>query len=80
MIRADKAFLLFLVSAVLAYLVYVSYETVLPITAVESHGLSPSTWGFLVIINPALVTFLQLRLTRRVSTSRPRRSSRSRCC
>ena len=33
---------------------------------VDSHGLSPSTWGFLVIINPALVTFFQLRLTRRV--------------
>jgi predicted MFS family arabinose efflux permease len=65
-IRQDKAFLLFLVSGVLAYLVYVSYETVLPITAVDSHGLSPSTWGFLVIINPALVTFFQLRLTRRV--------------
>ena len=65
-IRQDKAFLLFLVSGMLAYLVYVSYETVLPITAVDSHGLSPSTWGFLVIINPALVTFFQLRLTRRV--------------
>ena len=63
----DRPFLLFLLSGMLAYLVYVSYETVLPISAVDSHGLSPSTWGFLVIINPAMVTFLQLRLTRRVA-------------
>jgi predicted MFS family arabinose efflux permease len=65
-IRRDKAFLLFLVSGALAFIVYVSYETVLPITAVDTHGLSASTWGFLVIINPALVTFFQLRLTRRL--------------
>ena len=66
-IRRDRAFLLFLVSGALAYLVYVAYETVLPISAVQTHGLSPSTWGFLVIINPAMVTFLQLRLTRRLT-------------
>jgi predicted MFS family arabinose efflux permease len=66
-IRRDRVFLLFLVSAALAWLVYVAYETVLPISAVQTHGLSPSTWGFLVIINPAMVTFLQLRLTRRVA-------------
>jgi predicted MFS family arabinose efflux permease len=66
-IRADRPFLLFLVSGALAYLVYVSYETVLPISAVATHGLSPSAWGFLVILNPALVTLFQLRLTRRVA-------------
>lgn len=66
-IRKDKPFLLFLVSSALAYLIYLSYETVLPISAVDTHGLSPSTWGFLVIINPALVTFFQLRLTRRLA-------------
>ena len=65
-IRRDRAFLLFLVSGALAYLVYVAYETVLPVSAVDTHGLAPSTWGFLVIINPAMVTFFQLRLTRRV--------------
>jgi MFS family permease len=63
-IRVDHAFLLFLVSGALAYLVYVAYETVLPISAVKSHGLSPSTWGFIVIINPVLVTLFQLRVTR----------------
>jgi predicted MFS family arabinose efflux permease len=66
-IRRDRAFLLFLVSGSLAYLVYVAYEAVLPISAVQTHGLAPSTWGFLVIINPLMVTLLQLRLTRRLS-------------
>jgi MFS family permease len=63
-IRRDRAFLLFLVSGALAYLVYVAYETVLPISAVKVHHLAPSTWGFIVIINPVLVTLLQLRVTR----------------
>jgi predicted MFS family arabinose efflux permease len=63
-IRRDAAFLLFLLSGGLAYLVYVAFETVLPISAVDTHGLSPSVWGFIVIINPALVTLFQLRLTR----------------
>jgi len=67
-IRRDRPFLLFFVSGSLAYLVYVAFETVLPIAAVESYGLAPATWGFLVVINPALVTLCQLRLTRRVAS------------
>ena len=66
-IARDRVFLLFLLSGMLAYLVYVAYEVALPISLTDTHGISPATWGFLVIINPALVTFLQLRLTRRVS-------------
>jgi predicted MFS family arabinose efflux permease len=66
-IRRDTAFLLFLLSSALAYLVYVAYEVVLPISAVQTHGLAPAAWGFLVIINPALVTFGQVRLTRATS-------------
>jgi predicted MFS family arabinose efflux permease len=62
-IRRDHAFLLFLFSSVLAFLVYVGYETVLPIAAVQSYGLAPSTWGFIVIIPPVLVAILQLRVT-----------------
>ena len=61
-IRRDHVFLLFLLSGGLAYLTYVAYETVLPISAVNTHGISPSTWGFLVIINPACVTLFQLRV------------------
>jgi predicted MFS family arabinose efflux permease len=67
-IARDRPFLLFLVSAAFAWLVYVAFETVLPISLVSSHGYSSSTWGFLVIVNPLLVTFFQLRLTRWVSS------------
>jgi predicted MFS family arabinose efflux permease len=63
-IRRDAAFLLFLLSGGFAYLTYVAFETVLPISAVDSHGISPSVWGFVVIVNPALVTLFQLRVTR----------------
>jgi predicted MFS family arabinose efflux permease len=62
----DRPFLVFLVAMVLAQLVYFAFEVVLPISAVGSHGLEPAAWGFLVIINPVLVTLFQLRLTRRV--------------
>jgi predicted MFS family arabinose efflux permease len=62
----DRPFLLFLLSAAFAWLVYVAFETVLPISLVASHGYAPSTWGFLLIVNPALVTFFQLRLTERL--------------
>ncbi len=66
-IARDRPFLLFLVSAAFAWLVYVAFETVLPISLVESHGYSSSTWGFLVVVNPLLVTLFQLRLTERVT-------------
>jgi predicted MFS family arabinose efflux permease len=66
-IRHDRIFLLFLLSGALAYVVYVAFETVLPISLVDSHDLAPSTWGFLVILNPLMVTLFQLRLTRRVA-------------
>jgi predicted MFS family arabinose efflux permease len=66
-IRRDRAFLLFLVSGCLAYLVYVAYETVLPISLVQSHGLRPAAWGFLIVLNPLSVTLFQLRLTRRTT-------------
>ena len=65
-IRRDGAFLLFLAAMVLAHLVYFAFEAVLPIAAVDSYGLTPAAWGFLVIVNPLLVTLFQLRLTRRV--------------
>ena len=70
-IARDRPFLLFMVSAAFAWLVYVAFETVLPISLVSSHGYSSSTWGFLLIVNPILVTFFQLRLTRWTSSVPP---------
>ena len=66
-ISHDRAFLLFLAASVFAWLVYVAYETVLPISLVESHGVPAWGWGFLLVVNPLLVTVFQLRLTRRVA-------------
>ena len=63
-IVADRPFLLFLGSAVFAWLVYVAYEVVLPVSIVDGFGYQPAVWGFLVWINPLLVTLFQLRLTR----------------
>jgi dipeptide/tripeptide permease len=60
-----------MVSAAFAWLVYVAFETVRPISLVSSHGYSSSTWGFLLIVNPILVTFFQLRLTRWTSSVSP---------
>ena len=63
-IVADKPFLLFLGSAVFAWLVYVAYEIVLPVSLVDGFGYEAATWGFVVWINPLLVTLFQLKLTR----------------
>jgi MFS family permease len=63
-ILRDRAFLVFLVSGALAYLVYVAVETVLPISAVTTHHIPAWQWGLIVILNPLLVTLFQLRLTR----------------
>jgi predicted MFS family arabinose efflux permease len=67
-ILRDRPFLFYFASGVLASFVYVAYETVLPISLTVSHGLAPSTWGFLVVVNPFFVTLLQMRLTRWTSS------------
>jgi len=63
-ILADRRFLIFLGSAVFAWLTYVAYEVVLPVSLVDGYGYPPSAWGFLVWINPLLVALFQVRLTR----------------
>lgn len=63
----DPIFLLFFVSGMFSTLVYVAYETVLPISLSDTHGIAPSTWGFLVALNPLMVTLFQLRITARVA-------------
>ncbi len=60
----DHAFLVFLASSILASMTYVAFETLLPISLVSTHGVDPALWGFMVIVNPLLVTFVQLRLIR----------------
>ncbi|HVV57885.1 MAG TPA: MFS transporter [Gaiellaceae bacterium] len=67
-ILRDRPFLLFMASSMLATMTYIAYETLLPISITTAHGISPATWGFLVIVNPIFVTFLQLRLTQAASS------------
>ena len=71
LIVRDRPFLLFLASGTLAWLVYVAFEVVLPVSLTSVHGLPPALWGVLVIVNPLMVTVFQLRLTRRVSHIAP---------
>ena len=63
-ILRDRRFLLFLGSAVFAWLTYVAYEIVLPVSLVDGYGYQPAAWGFLVWVNPLLVALFQVRLTR----------------
>jgi predicted MFS family arabinose efflux permease len=63
----DRPFVLLLVSTLLGFFVYCGFETVLPVIAVSSYGLSASSWGLLVVISPLLVVLFQLRLTRLAS-------------
>jgi hypothetical protein len=42
---------------------YLVTETPPPISVTTTHHLTPAVWGFVMILNPLLVTFFQLRLT-----------------
>jgi len=67
----DRPFAVFLASSVLAWIVYVGYESALPIVATTAYGVPPATWGLLLAVNPLLVTLYQLRLTRAVAVRSP---------
>jgi predicted MFS family arabinose efflux permease len=60
----DRPYLLLLASTLLGWVLFVAYETVLPVVAVSSCGLAASTWGLLAVVFPVLVLVFQLRLTR----------------
>ena len=63
-ILRDRPFLLFLFSAIFAWLVYVAYQVILPISLVDGYGYEIWAWGFLTAINPLLVGLFQLKITR----------------
>jgi MFS family permease len=62
----DRTFAALLAAGTFAAIVYLSYETLLPISLVQSHGLAPAAWGVLLAINPVVVVLFQIRLTARV--------------
>jgi MFS family permease len=70
-ILGDTRFMLFLGSAIFAWLTYVAYEVVLPVSIVDGYGYEPQAWGFLVWVNPLLVTLFQVRLTRATAPIAP---------
>ena len=60
----DRLFALVFGAAMAAAIVYNAFETVLPVSLTQTHGLPPSAWGILFVVNPLLVTLFQLRVTR----------------
>jgi MFS family permease len=58
----DRPFLLFMLASVFATMTYIATETLLPISATTTHHLAPAVWGFVMILNPLLVTLFQLRI------------------
>jgi predicted MFS family arabinose efflux permease len=60
----DRAFVLVFAGAVLAWVAYQAFETLMPISLTREHGLAPSTWGLVFAVNPVLTVLLQLRVTR----------------
>jgi len=70
-ILRDAPFLLLLLSTLLAFIVYVAYENVLPIASVSYLHLPATTWGLLMIINPIVVALSQIRVTRAVQKVPP---------
>ena len=59
----DRPYMTLLGGAVLAWMVYVGFELLLPISVVQHHGIDRSLWGAIAIVNPLLVALLQLRVT-----------------
>lgn len=70
-IGADAGFRWLLIAGSLAFVVYTAYETLLPVSATQTHHLSKSLWGILLVINPLAVTFFQVRLSRRTAALPP---------
>lgn len=63
-LRVDRSYLLLLLATLLGFMVYMGFETVLPVVAVFSYHFAPETWGFLYAINALLVLLLQVRIVR----------------
>jgi len=63
-ILRDRPFLLFMLFGLFAAMTYLVTETLLPISVTTTHHLAPAVWGFVMILNPLLVTLFQFRLIR----------------
>ncbi|WP_344014804.1 MFS transporter [Streptomyces thermospinosisporus] len=70
-VLTDTSLVLLLVATLLGFMVYMSFETVLPVVAVTSFGFAPETWGLLYAVNPMVVLLFQMPLTRWTRTWPP---------
>src|SRR6185436_18025118 len=68
---AQRSFALVFAAGMLAMIVYSAFETLMPISLTQTHGLEPAAWGVLFVVNPLFVTLLQLRITRWASDVAP---------
>jgi predicted MFS family arabinose efflux permease len=64
LLLADRGFLLVFAAALASWSVYNAYEVLFPVALTQTHGLSPSAWGPLYVINAVVVVLFQLRVTR----------------
>jgi MFS family permease len=61
---SDRGFLLVFAAALASWSVYNAYEVLFPVALTQTHGLSPSAWGPLYVVNAVVVVLFQLRVTR----------------
>jgi MFS family permease len=67
----DFAFMAFLVASMLMLLVYQQMYNTLPVYLRDTHGLTPSAYGFLLTSSAITVVLFQFWVTRRVKDRRP---------
>jgi MFS family permease len=67
----DRSYMALLAGSVLAFMVYVGFELLLPISVVQHHGIDRALWGAIAIVNPLIVALLQLRVTNAVQGYTP---------
>lgn len=60
----ERTFLLVFAAVLAATITYNAFETLFPISLTTAHGVAPSEWGALFVINPILVMLMQMRVTR----------------
>jgi MFS family permease len=70
-IFADGVFMAYVLISIIVTIVYVQMNSTMPVYLNQQHGFPPSSYGFLLSMNAAMVVFLQFWITRRVSNYAP---------
>jgi predicted MFS family arabinose efflux permease len=67
MLQADPALLLLFAAGSLTMMVYAAESVLLPISLTQTHGMTPTMWGLLALVNPVLVVVLQIRVVHAIA-------------